>query len=438
MDDALILSDPVEYSAMLVRLLTAAHTSVFYSSFIAHLDVPLPGQGGVTLGALFADLCGRGVALHILYNTETAYGNLPAPEFAARLPGAMVHAVTGSGLLPVVASWFVPNTTYSNHHQKYVCVDDAHFMLGGTDVTADRSGWLQPNVHGYSWHEVAVVVRVTPSIAAFVRANFVCIVQLPPFPLTKGWQEHELLCRLITTATACVHMEAQACISGATTANRVFDALLQRLAQAHRTTASGGEPDWFRFMLFTNMEQRDESGWVSWVSSHELHWSRRFLYREAKALGMSREFVDSRVFIGHMVHGTTHVKVHSNLVIQDGQRLLRSSSNLTDRSMCARPCDNELGIVVTGEVVAEFQQHLWRRYLLPGRSEAETAARYFTPEQAFESMCLEQGLARRVQFRAQADSPLCPDTVVNPVMDVLHMGAWFGGREEITWSVSRA
>ena len=38
-------------------------------------------------------------------------------------------------------------------------------------------------------------------------------------------------------------------------------------------------------------------------------------------------------------------KIHSQLFIQDGIRLIRSSSNITDRSLGLYPCDKEYGLL---------------------------------------------------------------------------------------------
>jgi phosphatidylserine/phosphatidylglycerophosphate/cardiolipin synthase-like enzyme len=429
MDEGVVLTDPVQYSTELVRLLKSARHRVYYSSFTAHLDVPLPGQQGVTLGDLFNELGWRGVELNILYNPEEAYGNLSPAAFAARLAHATVHAVYGSGTLPPWASVVVNNLRYSNHHQKYVCVDEREFMLGGTDVTADRAGWLQLNSDGYVWHEVAVVVGCTPQMAYFVKQNFEAIITNPPFPLTKGLQEYLVIARLIETARTCIHMEAQTCISSGATYNRLLDLVVQRVHRAHTTPG-----DEFRFMLLTNTVQADESAVISWVTRQQLHWSRRFLRKRAAQLGLPPDVLTQRVFIGYMAHGEKHIKVHSNLIIQDGKCMVRSSSNFNDRSWSMYPSDNELGVALCGDVVARAQQRLWRQYFrVPPHVQL-----LVTPTQAFDMMCAETGVVRKVTFHAGgADSTVLPDAVADVGMRLLHTGPWWGGRQKVEWEVRK-
>lgn len=424
--------DPGEYALELVQLLRAARHSVYYSSFTAHLDVPLP-LTDVTLGMLFNELMQRQVQLYVLYNPEPAYGNLPPAEFQARLPAAQVKCVEGSGMLPQVASLVVNNLRYSNHHQKYVCVDGRYFMLGGTDVTAERTPWLGVNADGYTWHEVAVVVPCTPRIHQFVQLNFQHIVDNPPFPLTKGLQEYDVVLQLIRRARTCVHMEAQTCISAGATYNQVFDVVMQRVATAY-ASQSRGERDRFCFMLLTNLQQVDESRVISWVTGQQVQWSRRYLRQRARHYGVPPEFVKQRVFLGTLAHNGAHIKVHSNVLIQDGQRVLRSSSNFNDRSLSALPSDNELGIVLQGDVVARLQQQLWRRYFqLP-----DHADKVFTPEEAFTLMAAGAGVVQPITFRDGVDETLVPDWLVNPLMRWLHAGPWFGGKTEVQWELVTA
>ena len=181
MTDSVVLLDAVAYSRQLVKMLNMAEREVYYSSFVLALDIVLPGCVE-TMGDVFTSLGKRGVTLNVLYNPEVSYGNCSVEEMSRRLPDAHIRAVTGSGHLPAAAALLVSNTRYSNHHQKYVCVDGHTFMLGGTDVSVERSPWLVPNRDGYVWHEVAVVMRCTPRMHHFCQLNFQRIVDNPPYP----------------------------------------------------------------------------------------------------------------------------------------------------------------------------------------------------------------------------------------------------------------
>lgn len=425
-----IALDSLEGADDMVEMLQRARSHVFCSMFVLHLDEPIVGQEGLTMRRLFWDLHKRGVTNHILYNGETAYGNLPVSEFKAALPpSAQVKVVVGDGKVdPWLAAIIrVPNTRYSNHHQKYVCVDDREFMLGNVDINYQRTGWMQLNKHGYSWHETSVRMTCTPRIAQFVRANFFQgVVNTPPFPLTRGMREYRLILRMIDSARSCIHMEMQTCVSARSTSNEVFEHVLQRLLKAQQNPR-----DTFRFMLLTNLENPDESAFVSFFLENQLQWSRRFLRERAAELGITDDTLQRRLFIGKMRSPDgKFIKVHSNLVIQDGSRMLRTSSNFSDRSMSALPCDNELGIVVEGDEVARVQQELWRRYFMC----PEESVRLFLPEEAFECMCKELGVIRRIRFREKDDTTLVPDCVVNVLSDIVNSVNAFGGKKKINWS----
>jgi hypothetical protein len=87
------------------------------------------------------------------------------------------------------------------------------------------------------------------------------------------------------------------------------------------------------------------------------------LENAASERGLPIELLYQYVIVGRLACDGVLVKVHSNILITDGWYALRSSSNLADRSLSARPTDTELGILVQGPQVAQLQQSLWNRYL---------------------------------------------------------------------------
>lgn len=421
-----LCADGVESATELMRLFDSATQFVYFSSFLCDLKQPLAGSNR-TLLSLFRELSTRRVAMYILYNAETAYCNLPLAEFRQKLPpGAQVRAVQGDGNLPAAAKYVCNNKHYSNHHQKYVCVDGRRFMLGGIDVASQRTGWLQFGAQNYSWHETSVSVPCTPAMLSFAQNNFHAVVQRSaPFPLVSGGvTEHRLIVHLIDCARSCIHMESQVCISAASTDNSVLSAVCARLFRAfqHQNT------DRFHFILLTNEYQIDESPVVSWTSGKQLQWSIGHLRATLGKLGITDAFIRQRVFVGVMREPGKrgrHIKVHSNMVLQDGHTMLRSSSNFTDRSLSFFPCDNELGILVHGDVVALFQQKIWRRYF--GVLDERVV---FTPEQAVVQMRREQGVISRL-----AHGPLTLPRTFTTIMALLHSIVFFGGKKKINWKL---
>ena len=319
---------------------------------------------------------------------------------------------------------------YTNHHQKFLLVDDAVIMVGGVGVHPCREGWLVLNAEQpepYYWHEVGVVTACTPEMATWV--DNVCNNihdSPPPYPFVAGEIEHQLTLRLIREARSCVHMEAQLCISTPDTQNQVLAAVVDRVAAAYRTPG-----DTFCFILLVNTHQPDEHPVISASTTATLHWSRRNLMASAEAAGIPTPFVTERVFIGTLEHNNVHIKVHSNLLIQDGHTLLRTSSNLTDRSLSTNPCDNELGVVVTGDEVAAAQQRLWARYF--GRPENGCV---WWPRKAIRLMQEETGVVRAVRYHKDHDATYIPDVVVDCAMRALHSLPFFGGKKSISWTTT--
>lgn len=419
--------DSLESELELIRMLRGAQVHVYYSSFVMILDKPL-AQTGPTLQQLFGECASRGVPIYMLYNEETAYGNLKPDALRAALPpNVHVQVIVGSGKLslsPAVSSMLrLQNTRYSNHHQKYIFVDDAEAMITGVDVNEQRQAWLESNADNYAWHEISVVLPCTPAMASFARANFETpLVEVPPFPLTRGPSEYKLLLRLIDTARNYVHMEQQTCVSASSTSNRVFDHVAQRVARAWKSEVA----DPFCFMFLTNRDNPDESKFISYFIKQQLLWSCRYMLNRCKQLGVPAWFVKERVFLGSLrTPDGRYVKIHSNVTIADGVRLLRSSSNLSDRSMSVFPCDSELGCYVFDPPsVSRLQTTLWARYLLTPDP--------MTPQNVLHRMAAGTGMVQ--PLLPTVYNNLYHTLVANVLCDLVNLVPAFGGKKRITWS----
>lgn len=414
-----VLIDMDACAARMVHMLRTATHTVYYSAFVCQMDLTLPGQPpGTTMNTLTSEAVERGVRVHMLFNNSTQYGNKPLHEMGTH-PHVQVRGVVGDGHIPFPFNTLFGDT-YTNHHQKFLLVDDAHIMVGGVGVDPCRRGWLVQNNEEppYYWHEVGVVTECSPAMAAWVKAQWEGVFQTPPYPLVSSLSEHETTLQLIQHAKTCIHMEAQLCISTDTTKNQVLTSVARRLAKAYHS-----QNDHFRFMLLVNTHQPDEHAVVSSITTATLQWSMRMLLEAAKNMGVPPSFFNERVFVGTMEHQHAHVKVHSNLIIQDGHTLLRSSSNLTDRSLSSQPCDNELGIVIKNhEVVPLTQQRLWQRYL------DLSPTTFINPIQAHAMMQEERGVVRKVRAPPK-------NTLMDACMNTLHKLPYFGGKQFIRWKL---
>jgi len=408
----------------------AAQSTIYYSTFLCNPDHQLTGQPeGVTITTLFTDAANRGVQIFILFNPETRYGNLKPADFLAKFPaGVRLRAVHGSGKLHPISKLISKNEKYSNHHQKYMCVDGTRMLVTGCDIDPDRAGWLTLNPSGYYWHEFLMSVPCTPDMYSYVQRNFEAICDPPP-PLTMGKSEHDLMVGMIRGAKHFIHLESQICSTADSTKNNIFGALAERLAQAHKNPSS----DRFFCFMLTNLRQVDESKTVDWMMRQDVLWSRRYLRQACKALDTPWTFVLDRVFMGTLQVGDIHVKVHSNILIQDGRALLRTSSNLSDRSMSNRPCDTELGIVINNpHVVSQFQQKLFTRYL-GGETPRSPWAFFKAVREQKSDTYLPKPI--RLSVGGNGDKTRVPDKMVNLLMDAIHKPKVFGGKELIVWEV---
>ena len=152
----------------------------------------------------------------------------------------------------------------------------------------------------------------------------------------------------------------------------------------------------------------------------------------AQKLGVTlSKFYEHIVFL-HMEHNGFPVKIHSNIVIQDGVRCVRSSSNLTDRSLGSLPCDTELGVVVTdASAIQRLQQTLWKRYC-----QLEDTAPTLTHLDFFSRAWSGQGLLRNVMNHSLPN--LFSVDYLSFLMNMLHDEPLFGNNKKIRWSVKKA
>ena len=156
----------------------------------------------------------------------------------------------------------------------------------------------------------------------------------------------------------------------------------------------------------------------------------------AQKLGITLpQFYEHIVFL-HMEKDGFPVKVHSNIVIQDGLRCVRSSSNLTDRSLGSLPCDTELGLVITDAAeIQRLQQTLWSRYCqLDGV--ALSPQQTLTHVEFFKRAWSSQGLLRNVMNHALPN--LFTVEYLSFLMNLLHEEPLFGNHKKIRWSVKKA
>ncbi|CAH0479493.1 unnamed protein product [Peronospora belbahrii] len=373
--DALrVCRDFCECQEAIVELLVSARKSIYYSTFLCDFTQVLhttnKEQTGSTFVSLVRDAVNRGVDVHILYNPVRDYGTNSIADLRRILPQKVHFACSVSDLGP---SWFTRylsnNSRYAFHHQKYLCVDEENIMVTGCDVNTEREGWLRKNHLGYYWHELSVICRCTREMVTWVKSNhqpaekkrcYDQFMESPPFPLVSGgWREENCMVNMIMNAKHSVQLESQIMISGGSLQhNRICPAIVARISQACRK----GEP--FHALILTNAAQKDEPSYLARTyCSLSIQWSLEQLEDCAVAHGLTLDELWQHLQVGRLEHDGVSIKVHSNILIVDGKYALRSSSNLADRSLSARPNDTELGVLFSGPRVKEMQQDLLNMYL---------------------------------------------------------------------------
>ncbi|OWZ07816.1 PhosphoLipase D [Phytophthora megakarya] len=373
-NDLRVCRDFRECQEAIVELLVSARKSIYYSTFLCDFTQVLHTSDEEhmdnTFVSLVRDAVDRGVDVHILYNPVRDYGTNSIADLRLILPPEVHFACSVSDLGP---SWFTRhlsnNSRYAFHHQKYLCIDEETIMVTGCDVNTEREGWLRRNHLGYYWHELSVICRCTEDMTRWIHSNhepavnkryYDQFMESPPFPLVSGgWKEENCMVNMIMNAKHSVQLESQIMISGGSLQhNRICPAIVARISQAVRKN----EP--FYALILTNADQRDEPSFLARTyCTLSIQWSLEQLEDCALAYGLTVDDLWQHLHVGRLEHDGVLIKVHSNILIVDGKYALRSSSNLADRSLSARPNDTELGLLFSGARVNKLQQDLLNMYL---------------------------------------------------------------------------
>lgn len=394
-EDVTPLQDFDECKHTIVKLLRSAQSSIYYSTFLCDFNQELEGESTqiyqakkepTTIASLLKAAVKRGVDVHVLYNPATDYGTTTTEDVrklllssdASSSDGRLHLAYSESDLGPSwFTQWISNNSKYAFHHQKYLCIDGSTIMVTGCDVNAERAGWLKMNGIGYYWHELGVVAPCSSAMFEWIKRNHQPSspgksaeekeFRSPPFPLVAGgWREENAMVHLILNARESVQLENQILISGGGLQhNRICAALVSRIARSHQNR----EP--FRALVLTNAAQQDEPSVVTRLyCALSIQWSLEQLEACASSTyGLSKAELDQYLFVGRLEsepqasNRGVLIKVHSNILIVDGWYAVRSSSNLSDRSLSARSTDTELGLMFSGPSVVAFQQQLLNMYM---------------------------------------------------------------------------
>lgn len=331
----------------LESLLMSALKTIRICAFALHLSRAMPS--GQTLADVINRKAMEGVDVRIMMNSTGEYANLSPNETRNQLhPRVRLYACRS--LKHELNIPFLTQTGYSFAHVKMCCVDGARMQIGTIDVDPwERLDYNVVNKNGFAWHETALQFNCSPETLAWVEGLFqtgsfnVCR-EPPPLPLVGGGKhEAHVMCRMIDTAQSTVYIEHQI-VSMGPTEDMSVQLILEALAR--KVAFIPG----FKVVILTNAQQDDEYNWFT------RHFSSMGLLSTMKHMTMLMKRMNPGLddnacsrnvrYLTLTCSGGEPMKTHSNVMIVDAALAIRSSSNLTSRSLGASPCDMELGIVI--------------------------------------------------------------------------------------------
>ena len=332
------------------RMLLSAQRTIHICAFIFRPDKVFPS--GLSVAHIINAKAAAGVEVKIMMNSTGEYTNLSPSETRHKLhPNVKLYSCRFPKHELNVP--FINQTGYAYMHMKFCCVDRSNMQIGWADLEPfDRVQYNHLNQNGFSWHEIGVRFACTAAIADSVDRIFCCSHTVvcppaPPLPLVSGGpNEAHIMCRMIDAAQAFVYIEHQVICMGPSedlSVQLILEALAHKVAFIPN----------FKVVIITNLEQDDEYNYItrkfSCVSlqSTIVHM-RTLVQRMMGHAGLEFDEDTYRQNVHYLklvCSGGESMKTHSNTMIVDTAAALRSSSNLTSRSLGVNPCDMELGIV---------------------------------------------------------------------------------------------
>lgn len=330
--------------------LKSARQTIIYSFFVCDFDKPF-GRLRKNMKQHFTDARKRGVKITILSPTVKEYGNQMSIDIKEL---GDIYMVDPRQELPWNIKLFCD--TISHHHQKYLLSDDT-IIISGTDINDERTQYPQPNSAGYYWHEISIKLKASNNIKKWLSPPNFSINKKEIFPfVTGGEPEENVMVNMILESQHSIHIEHQIFSTGCFTENKIGIALEQRLIRAFND-----KNDPFVAIVITNKVQNDEPRILTrlYAKMTTIN-SIASLFTRLTNKGVKNPWTKLRFY--QLMKDEVIIKIHSNFIISDGYKMVRSSTNLVDRSLiCAM--DTELGVCVEGPQVTTTQNTLLNSYL---------------------------------------------------------------------------
>ena len=334
----------------LERLILSAKKSIHMCAFALHLERIMPC--GQSLASIINRRAECGVLVHILMNSTCEYANLSPLQTRQQLHPS-VHLYASKNPTHEFRTKLLNQTGYSFAHIKMCCVDLATMQIGCVDVDPwERLDYNVLNKNNFAWHEIAIEIQCTNEISEWITTLFQCgsfnvCLGVYPFPLVNGGPyEASVMCDIISTAKNSIYMEHQIISMGPSedmSVQRILECIALKIAFVPH----------FQLIIITNTKQDDEYTAISRHFSslsllstiYHLKDSVRRLMTKAGLMFNDNVYRKQVSYLELFCTGGQNLKTHSNITIVDTSFAIRSSSNITSRSLGFNPCDTELGVV---------------------------------------------------------------------------------------------
>ena len=395
----------------MVELIHSARHEILFSSFCTDLFCNF--YKGRDLDSFLLDAHRRGV--RIILSLNHYQDNFT--EKNGDLDRLIVNRGNIYEIITSKKSGAVLGSNYCNHHVKALCVDQSRLLLGGgidnsTKVWNEFSSCNVDNVE--CWTDTAILTYCSPELYKFITK--ICLYSLNHehrYINMDGMLEHNNFIYAIRTAQKYVYLENQFIDSGRWTENRIIRELAIKIGESIET----GSP--FRIMIITNTANTTDdttTALQSWYVnsctnriSTDIHSLVTEIYPTATA-----DDINHRLFIGYLKRKQYFIVMHTQFMVVDGIRILKSSSNITDRSLSHSPCDKELGLMFYDpHKVGTFMQKIWNHRL-------ETSNQSYTIHDVFREAQQGGGQYRKIQRGLL-------DNLYTGVINVIYYLSYFTG-----------
>lgn len=372
----------------IVELIESARHEVLFSSFCT--DFVAPFYNGKSLDSYLLKARERGVRIILSLNHNQ-------DEYTLIKNGLHSFIEKRKGLYDIITSvksCKIFGFNYCNHHAKSLCIDKSLLFLGGgLDISNTLGGdFTSCNVDDVvCWTDISIITKCNKDIyKVLTGSNLHQYYKNISYINISGISEHNNFIYSIRNAQHYIYLENQFIDSGLWTENSI----VRELANVLLTSIETGSN--FRIIIITNTyhtADKSENSGLRWYINSCTQRIYRDIYHTITKLypKATHKDIDDRLFIGYLKRSNYSIVIHTQFMVVDGIRMIKSSSNITDRSLSHSPCDKELGLMFYDPPkIGAFMQKIWNHRL-------ETSNQQYTIQDVFRIAQRDGGQYRKTQ-----------------------------------------